>query len=139
VDPPPATPIPPVLSMCVDRPIAVPGDQLVYHLQYANGGSAGLSGVVITDPLPLETRIISVDSFPPIQCTSPSVGSCGAVTCDVGGLPAGASGLVTIMVDVDPTLTSDTTITNTAIIESNETGQACSNGIATTIQIDTAP
>ena len=91
----------------------VAGEQLTYTLDYANAGPSDSQDVSVVDGLPAGVTFVSATS---------DQGSCSeaasTVTCDLGTLPAGASGQIVIVVDVDPS-TPPGTITNTATANPN--------------------
>ena len=88
----------------VNKTSALPGDQLVYTIGYANTGNAAASGVVISDPLPSRTTFISA--------TGGGTNTNGTVTWNIGTVNAGASGSVTLTVVLDATFPGGTTIVN---------------------------
>jgi uncharacterized repeat protein (TIGR01451 family) len=94
----------------------IAGTPLVYTLAATNVGPSNATGVLITDAAP-----------PGVTFTgqTPSAGSCAGsnaiqVTCAIGGLPAGATAVVTITATVDPASLA-TEIINTASIDSAQT------------------
>ena len=93
------------LSVC-------PGDAITYTMDYGNSGNAAASGVVLTDTLPPEVTVVDAGG---------GIEGSGTIIWDLGTLQPLASGSVTVVVQVDPSLTPPATITNFATIESNET------------------
>src|SRR5204862_3743088 len=61
-------------------------DNITYTLSYSNTGTAGATGVVITDTVPASTTFVSA--------TAGGTQSGGVVTWPLGGLVAGGSGSV---------------------------------------------
>ena len=89
------------------------GQQLTYTLLVTNRGPAGATNVTITDPLPASVTFVS---------STPSQGSCSGsttVTCTLGGLAAGNSATVSVVVTVGAA--SVPSITNTATVTATET------------------
>jgi uncharacterized repeat protein (TIGR01451 family)/CSLREA domain-containing protein len=84
------------------------GQELTYTIVVANGGATEANAVRVTDPLPTSVSLVSA---------APSQGACtpaGAVTCELGTLPPGASATVRIV--VKPTAAGP--LTNTAAVTS---------------------
>ncbi|PYT16815.1 MAG: hypothetical protein DMF51_03805, partial [Acidobacteria bacterium] len=94
-------------------PVAA-GANLTYTLSYSNTGSAGATGVILSDTVPANTTFVSA--------TGGGSLSTGVVTWSIGSLAAGASGSVTLTVRVNSPLANGTAISNgTYSIDSAET------------------
>ncbi len=118
----------PVLAVsAVDAPDpVVAGGNLTYTLSYSNNGSAGATGVVITDTLPANTTFVSA--------TGGGTLSAGVVNWSIGALAAGASGSVQLVVRVASPLPNGTVITNASYaIASNETTPLAGAAVTTTV------
>lgn len=87
----------------------VTGNNLTYTITYSNTGSAPATSVLVTDTTPANTTFVSAS---PAPLTAPAVGAAGTVTWAVGDLAVGASGSVTLVVNVDPALTVGTALNN---------------------------
>src|SRR3989475_767355 len=106
-------------------PVAA-GGNLTYTIAYANNGSAGATGVVITDSVPANTTFVSA--------TAGGTLASGVVTWSIGNLAAGASGSVQMVVRVASPLANGTSITNgTYSIDSNETAPVAGAAVSTTV------
>ncbi|PYT33984.1 MAG: hypothetical protein DMF52_14285, partial [Acidobacteria bacterium] len=106
-------------------PVAA-GGNLTYTIAYANNGSAGATGVVITDSVPANTTFVSA--------TAGGTLASGVVTWSVGNLAAGASGSVQMVVRVASPLANGTSITNsTYSIDSNETSPVSGASVSTAV------
>lgn len=92
---------------------AAPGDTVIYTIDYGNSGSAGATGVVITETLPPNT------SFDPENSTAGWVDNGdGTYSIAVGDLAAGDSGSIAFAVIIDNPLPSGVEDTsNTVTIE----------------------
>ncbi|GEM_PF-2084225 len=100
---------------------AIPGEVLVYTLNYANLGDQDAAGVVITETVPAYTTFDATGN-PGWTCVN---GAPAGTTCtyDAGDLPANDSGNVTFSVRIaQPLPASATIISNTAAITDDGTG-----------------
>jgi uncharacterized repeat protein (TIGR01451 family) len=89
-----------------------PGDRLTYTLVYRNDGCCEATNVVITDVVPITLTIESVTSS---DVHIKPVGSV-SYTWQVGDLPPGTSGIITITSIVSPSASGVFSLTNQAII-----------------------
>jgi len=94
---------------------AVPGDTVVYALDYENAGNQDATGVAITETVPSNAVFDAVASSPGWNCADIGPGSACELT--IGDLAAGAGGQALFAVDVDDPLAAGVTaIANTASI-----------------------
>ena len=109
-----------------------PGQALTYTLVVTNDGTSSADNVTLTDTLPSETTYRSASS------TRGSCSQSGAtVSCSLGRLGGGTIATVRIDVTVAPTIAPGTTLTNTAVVTSDDRDSLPSNNSAsqtTTIQ-----
>lgn len=98
------------LTKAVDKPMAKPGETLVYSLLYRNVSTEALSNVFISDVTPAYTTFIVAACQAPLPAsittcavtTQPGVGAVGNIRWDLtGSLAPGAEGQVTFSVKVD--------------------------------------
>ncbi len=101
------------------------GGTLSYVLKYENNGSDTATNVVIEDPLPTNTTLISA------QAGGTLTG--GTLQWTIGDVPAGSSASVGFSVRVDDPLPNGTVLHNTATISSAETGSVASQRVDTTV------
>ncbi|MBI3572595.1 MAG: DUF11 domain-containing protein [Candidatus Kerfeldbacteria bacterium] len=100
------------LTKSVDKATANPGDSLTYTLNYANLGNIDLSNVVITETY--DSRFIFTSSVP-----TPSGGN---NIWNIGTLPVGASGTITIHGTLSSSFPFGTTnVHNVAVMTSDQT------------------
>jgi uncharacterized repeat protein (TIGR01451 family) len=99
------------------------GDALTYTLTVTNAGPDPASNVVVTDTLPPGTTVVTIGSTQG-SCSSPSE---MPMTCTLGGLAAGASATVTIVV----TSPVSGTLTNTGNVTSDTPDPDAGNNSAT--------
>lgn len=80
------------------------GSNVTYTYTYRNGGSSAANGAVIAATTPANTTFQSVTPPAGFTCpVSPVVGTAGTVTCTATDpLPAGASGAMTMTVNITP-------------------------------------
>jgi uncharacterized repeat protein (TIGR01451 family) len=102
------------------------GQDLTYTLNINNFGPSDATAVVLTDTLPAGVRYVSAASS---QGTVPAQSN-GKVTANLGGLAAGASATVTIV--VTPTAGTSSSIVDTAIVSTQTIDPTPSNNTATT-------
>src|SRR2546425_467058 len=106
-------------------PVAA-GVNMTYTLSYSNTGSAGATGVLLSDTVPANTTFVSA--------TGGGSLSAGVVTWSIGSLAAGASGSVTLTVRVNTPLANGTVITNSTFsIDAAETSPVSGAAITTTV------
>ncbi len=91
----------------------VAGQELTYTLSVVNNGVSDATGVIVTDELP--DGLVYRSAVTTVGTVSETGGT---VTVDIGDLASGASVVITIEVDVDPSVRD--TITNTAQVDSTE-------------------
>jgi len=113
-----SAPPPPTLQISQDAPPPVVADgTMSFMVHVTNPGTAGQTGVTVTDTPPANTIF---------QSAQPSQGSCSGTTtvsCGLGSLAGGASATVTLVV----TPIQPGTISNAASAVSNEASQVSSN------------
>lgn len=85
------------------------GTNIVYTLNYKNGGTTTTSGTMLDFVTPPNTTFQSVSAA---GCTVPSVNSTGTVSCPLGTLGQGATGAFTVTVAVPAGTANGTVITN---------------------------
>lgn len=101
------------LGKTASKTVVNPGEELTYTLSYANSGNDVALNVVLVDTLPLEVSYLgSSDGGEEVD---------GLVTWDLGDVPVGAQGTITLSVRVANPLDNNTTIFNSASIQSDDT------------------
>ncbi len=98
---------------------AVPGQSLTYLLTVANAGPSDAQAVVVTDTLPAGFTASSISS---------SQGSCTALPCTLGTVPAGGNATITIVGTVAATVT--TSLVNLAGVTSSTADPNSTNNAA---------
>ncbi len=118
----------------VDTPDPVnAGSSLTYAITVANAGPSSAATTTLTDTLPAGTTFGSLTSPAGWICTTPAVGAGGTVSCSNAAFAPG-SALLTLIVQVAPTVAGGTVLTNTATAASATADPAPGNesGSATT-------
>jgi len=108
-----------------------PQQELTYTISYSNTGESTATDVIVTDVVPADTTFVSAN---PAPTSAPAVGGTGTVTWNVGSVPPGGSGTLTLVVEVDAGLSSGDAIVNaTYSIDSNENAATPGNPVTTTV------
>ncbi len=112
-----------------------PGGNITYNLTYKNGSGNAETGAVITFTTPPGTTFQGFTPPAGATCVTPAVGTAGTIVCTFAGpIPAGASGGMTVTVNVTPGPTCTTTAncgagqvcdTDAGQCVEGETGAAC--------------
>ena len=99
-----------------DSPDPVPpGGTLTYTITVLNNGPDDAVTVSLDDTLPAEVTFTSLSFDPAWSCSTPPVGSGGAISCSIATLPVGAS-FFTLVVEVGAGVPLGTVISNTATV-----------------------
>ncbi|MFC1787096.1 hypothetical protein ACFLY8_03585, partial [Halobacteriota archaeon] len=101
------------------------GDNITYTISYTNANTYNVTGVTITDTLPPEVTFVS--------CTGGGSHSGNTVTWNIGTITAGASGSVTLTVQVNLGTPPGTNIINYATINGAEPGTGPTTVSETTV------
>ena len=99
----------------------VAGSNITYTIGVTNDGPSSAGSVVVSDPIPAGTSFVSA--------TGGGTLSAGTVTWNLGTMANGASLTRTLVVQVDPSRT--TNVSNTAIVSSSTTDPTPGNNSAT--------
>lgn len=85
------------------------GSDIVYSLNYKNGGTNTTSGTKLDFVTPPDTTFQSVSA---VGCTTPAVGATGTISCPLGTIGQGGTGGFTVTVNVPGGTANGTVITN---------------------------
>jgi uncharacterized repeat protein (TIGR01451 family) len=108
-------------------PSSVKGSQRVtYSVSVLNAGPSAASGIVVTDTLPSQTTFLNATPSRG-SCLTPSVGSTGTITCNLGSLAASQTAVTQVVVTV---LARKASITNTASVASSTSDPNPANNTA---------
>jgi uncharacterized repeat protein (TIGR01451 family) len=108
-----------------------PGGTITYTISYTNANTYDVTGVTITDTLPPEVTFVS--------CTGGGSHSGSTVTWNIGTITAGASGSVTLTVQVNLGTPPGTNIINYATINGAEPGTGPTTVSETTVTCTNQP
>ena len=89
-------------------PVA-PGENITYDITATNGGPDPARDAVLTATLPSSLRLLSFTPAAGWSCSTPAVGSSGAVTCSKQSAATGSAAF-TLTAQVDPGIATDTTV-----------------------------
>jgi uncharacterized repeat protein (TIGR01451 family) len=113
----------PDLAVAKSGPASVvAGKEASYSLRVTNTGSSAMLDDTLTDALPAGATFVSLTQtagVSPDDCTEPSVGSSGTVTCSFSQLQTAESAQFKLVVAVDPALANYSTLVNTATVSSD--------------------
>jgi large repetitive protein len=124
---PPAPPAPPAptIDLAITKsgspdPASV-GNRITWTMVVTNNGPSAATGVTVGDPVPAGTTFVSATS------TQGTCAGGAVVTCQIGGLAAGASATITLVTTANAT----GTLTNTATAVGKEQETNTANNTAT--------
>ena len=108
----------------VSDDVVNPGATVTWHVTGTNYGPGTSTGFVLADQLPAGVAFVSAVATPPLTCTTPPVGSSGAVTCTAPSVPAkpaaGSSLSVNIVATVPANAPDGSLLLNIATVNGNE-------------------
>lgn len=134
-----------VTSTATPNAVVTQGNNISYAQTVTNNGPAIASVATFTDTIPANTTLVSFTPPANWTCNSIAAGGTGTFTCTLNlgqMLASGASVNFPMVVKVNPTTASGTTITNTANINvpcSAATDPNCSNNSAPTSVVVASP
>lgn len=118
------------VSIAASPTTAQPGKTLTYTIAVKNLGPGNATGITLGDVLPSATTFASISSsIQTLPCTTPAVGSPGAVSCSVSWMSAGSTITYQLVVNV-PAKGRLTAISNTATVSTTSTDSVSSNDSA---------
>ncbi len=107
------------LAVTVTPPLPTPaGGDVTYAITIANEGPGDASTLALSDPLPSQTTFVSESqtSGPAFDCSIPTAGQAGTVSCTLGSLADGGSATFQVVTSLLPSVGVGTMITNTATV-----------------------
>jgi len=109
----------------------IAGTHLTYTLNVGNAGPTTAQSVALGDTLPAGTTFVSLTPAAGWSCTTPAVGSGGAVACSIASLPPGGLAAFALTVAVGPSVAQNTVLSNTASVSSTNPDPDDTNDSAT--------
>ena len=97
------------------------GSNTKFFISVYNNGPDSAANVVLSDPLPTNTTYYSLTqpSGPTFNCTTPNIGSTGAINCTLASLPRNTTAQFELTVQIDSGAPTNSVITNTATVSSD--------------------
>jgi uncharacterized repeat protein (TIGR01451 family) len=92
----------------------IAGSNLTYTITVTNNGPSDAANASLSDPIPASTTFVSLTFPVGWSATTPPFGGTGAVSATRPAFAAGASGVFTIVVNVNAATPNGSTISNTA-------------------------
>jgi uncharacterized repeat protein (TIGR01451 family) len=108
----------PIIDVKIDKTGVLAGDQINWTITVTNSSLVQADNVVVTDPAPSGTSIVSVSS---------SQGGCSAFPCTLGSLAAGASATINVVTTAPPAGAEATTVTNVATVSATGDSNSTNN------------
>ncbi len=105
----------------------IAGQNITFSQIVANGGPGPASSVLLTETLPANTTFVSLSGPGTWSCTSIT-----PYTCSIASLAASATGNFTLVVKVNPTAASGSTISDTASVSGSTSDPNLGNNSAST-------
>jgi len=121
-----------VTNIASPNPV-VAGSDITYTQTATNVGAASATNPTLTETTPANTTFVSISAPPGTTCTTPAVGGTGAISCTAATAPAGSSGTVVLVVQVNAGTASGTVITDTATATSTNQAFGASSAVATDV------
>jgi uncharacterized repeat protein (TIGR01451 family) len=94
------------------------GSTITYTQTSTNVGTGTANNPTLTENTPPNTTFVSIAAPPGTTCTTPAVGSAGAISCTSTTASSGSATTITLVVQVTAGTASGTTITDTANVTS---------------------
>jgi uncharacterized repeat protein (TIGR01451 family) len=109
------------------------GNDITYLQAATNTGGGTANAPSLTENTPANTVFESITAPPGTTCTTPPVGSAGAITCTGAAAPAGSTGTVVLIVQVNAGTASGTVITDTVAVNSSNQAFGANSATATDV------
>jgi len=137
-----STPPPPRSDLAITKvgPAFAGADSDVsYTLTFVNAGPDDATTAALSDTLPGTMTFVSLTqtSGPAISCSTPSVGSGGAITCNPALFPASTTAKFTLVGHIPPGTASGTSYTNAVTVSGTDDPNPENNATQTTLIVAT--
>jgi uncharacterized repeat protein (TIGR01451 family) len=107
------------------------GGTLTFTIDFTSSGPSDPVSVEMDDVLPAGTLFNSITAPFLFVCSTPAIGTNGAIHCSKPSVPPSSGGTFTITTTVDPAVAEGTVISNIATIKSNNPDPNPANNSAT--------
>jgi uncharacterized repeat protein (TIGR01451 family) len=107
------------------------GQASTYTMVITNNGPEAAPNATLTDNLPAQMTFTSLTAPGGWNCTTPAVGTAGAVSCSTPSMAAGVTATFVLSVTVVPSTPGGSTISNTVNVNSGAFDPVLSNNQAT--------
>ncbi|MEO8673012.1 MAG: IPTL-CTERM sorting domain-containing protein [Tahibacter sp.] len=126
------------LSITKTGPTAVSaGSTISYAIDVSNNGPVAASALNLIDALPASTTFVSLaqNSGPAFACSTPAVGTNGAIGCTAPALANGATASFTLTALVPAAVPGGTSLSNSASVSASTPDPVPANNSATAVAI----
>ncbi|HXI62753.1 MAG TPA: hypothetical protein VNF70_08575, partial [Pyrinomonadaceae bacterium] len=108
------------ISVTKTGPDTAPADtDIIYTITVSTNGSEDTSDATLQDNLPPGTTFVSLSKPAAWGCSTPSVGTNGAINCSNSLVPTGSNDVFTLTAHIDSGTAPGTFITNVATVSSS--------------------
>jgi uncharacterized repeat protein (TIGR01451 family) len=104
----------------VSADVVAPGATVTWNVVGTNHGPGTSTGFILADQLPAGVAFVSATHDAALTCTTPPVGSSGAVTCTAPSVAAGTSLRLEITATVPATTPDGTVLRNVATVNGDQ-------------------
>lgn len=104
-----------ITDSATPNPVAT-GADITYTQIVSNASATAATGATLTENTPTNTLFVSLAVPAGWTCTTPAVGSAGAINCTNPSVAGTSSGTFTLKVEATPEATGGSTITNSVIV-----------------------
>jgi uncharacterized repeat protein (TIGR01451 family) len=111
----------------------VAGSDITYTQTATNIGTGLANTPTLTENTPANTTFVSISTPTGTTCTTPAVGGTGAISCTAAAAPAGSSGTIVVVVQVNSGTAAGTVITDTATVNSSNQAYGAYTAVATDV------
>jgi uncharacterized repeat protein (TIGR01451 family) len=120
-------------------PTATAGQTISYAVSVANAGPDVALNTQWFDTLPAGTTFQSLtqNTGPAFACSTPPQASTGSIICTIGPFASGATSTFTLVLNIDPSFTNQSTLTNTANASTDSFDSNPSNNTSSTSAVVT--